>query len=63
MLVHPSQRTVQHLEYRLWIGNVFDEWQRILELSETDQDHIDLVDDFREAYNDLIQTVTEPTFL
>ena len=56
MLVHPSQRTVQHQKFRNWIGRVFDDWQRLLELSETDTDRIDLMYEFRDAYNDLAQT-------
>ena len=61
MLVHPSQRTAQHQEYREWICRVFDEWQRLLELAETDLDRMDLMEDFQEAYNDLAQSVPELT--
>lgn len=57
MLVHPSQRTEYHREYRRWIGDVFDEWQRILELPENDADRQDLVADFRQAYDKLFVTV------
>lgn len=59
MLVHPSQKTAQHQEYRRWIGQVFDEWQRLLELAETDPDRMDLTQDFQDAYDDLAQTVPE----
>jgi hypothetical protein len=59
MLVHPSQRTDQHREYRRWIGNVFDEWQRILELSAVDADRQDLLTDFRWAYDRLLRTVSD----
>ena len=57
MLVHPSQKTAQHQEYRRWIGQVFDEWQRLLDLSETAPDRMDLIQDFKDAYDDLAQTV------
>ena len=59
MLVHPSQKTAQHQEYRRWIGQVFDEWQRLLDLSETDLDRMDLIQDFKDAHDDLAQTVPE----
>jgi hypothetical protein len=61
MLVHPSQRTEQHREYRRWIGDVFDEWQRVLELPEGDSDRLDLILNFRNAYENLQRTV--PTLL
>ena len=59
MLVHPSQKTAQHQEYRRWIGRVFDEWQRLLDLPETDPDRMDLIEDFQEAYQDVARTVPE----
>ena len=59
MLVHPSQRTDIQQRYRQWIGLVFDEWQRLLALAETDPDHVDLIDDFREAYDDLARTLPD----
>jgi hypothetical protein len=57
MLVHPSQRTESHAEFRRWIGDVFDEWQRVLELPEGDPDRQDLMADFRHAYDKLHRTV------
>jgi hypothetical protein len=57
MLVHPSQRTDAHREYRRWIGDVFDEWQRVLELPSDDPDRQDLLDDFRQAWDNVAQTV------
>jgi hypothetical protein len=57
MLVHPSQRTNSHAEYRQWIGDVFDEWQRILGLPDGDADRNDLVEDFQSAYDSLAGTV------
>ena len=59
MLVHPSQRTAQHQEYRQWIGLVFDDWQRILALPEADRDRVDLMEDFGDAYYDLARSVPE----
>lgn len=63
MLVHPSIRTAQHQEYRVWIGRIFDEWRRLLDLPETDTDCIDFMDDFRDAYGELARTVPDlPSF-
>lgn len=64
MLVHPSQRTAQHLEYRDWIGRVFETWHRLLtEVGENDPDRRDLIEDFQEAYANLATTVPDlPSF-
>lgn len=63
MLVHPSQKTAQHLEYRQWIGRVFDEWQNLLALPIIDGDRKDLIEDFQDAYDELARTVPElPAF-
>lgn len=63
MLVHPSQRTDSHREYRRWIGDTLDHWQRILDLPEDDSDRLDLLAEFREAHADLTDTVADlPTF-
>ena len=63
MLVHPSRETAQHQEYRMWIGQVFDEWRRILALPEVDPDRADFLQDFEDAYSDLAQTVPDlPSF-
>lgn len=59
MLVHPSQRTEYHREYRRWIGDVFDEWQRVLELPPNDADRQDLLADFQRTYDALIRTAPE----
>lgn len=57
MLVHPSRKTVQHQEYSRWIGHVFEQWRKMLELPEDDSDRVDLIEDFRDAYADLFKTV------
>ena len=59
MLVHPSQRTAQHQEYRQWIGHIFDDWQRLLSLAETDPDRVDLIEDFEKTHHDLARTVRD----
>ena len=63
MLVHPSRETAQHQDYRIWIGQVFDEWRRILALPEPDPDRIDFLQDFQDARSDLARTVPDlPSF-
>lgn len=59
MLVHPSRQTAPHLEYRIWIGRVFDAWQRVLELPQGDPDRLDLLEDFEEAHCDVVRTVPD----
>ena len=63
MLVHPSRKTSQHQEYRIWIGQVFDEWQRLIKLSNSDPDRVDFVDDFQDAHEEVARTVPDlPSF-
>jgi Z1 domain len=57
MLVHPSHRTAQHREYYNWVRDIFDEWKRVLNLPDNDPDKQELIEDFRDAYNDLARTV------
>lgn len=60
MLVHPSQRTDSHAEYWRWISGMFDDWQRILELPDADADKQDLLEEFRQDYANLADTVDNP---
>jgi hypothetical protein len=60
MLVHPSQRTDSHAEYWRWITDMFDDWQRVLELPNGEPDKQDLLEEFRESYADLCETVDQP---
>jgi len=63
MLVHPSQRTGQHQEFYNWVRDMFEEWKRILALSESDPDRQELIEDLRTAHDDLAATVPDlPTF-
>ena len=57
MLVHPSHRTAQHRGYYNWVRDIFEEWKRILNLRDNDPDQQELIEEFREAYNDLSRTV------
>ena len=57
MLVHPSHLTAQHREYYNWVRDIFEEWKRVLSLPDGDPDKQQLIEEFREAYNDLRRTV------
>lgn len=57
MLVHPSHRTAQHREYYNWVRDIFEEWKRDLALPDGDTDKQQLIEEFREAYDDLSRTV------
>lgn len=59
MLVHPSQRTAQHQEYYNWVRDIFEEWKGILNLPDADPDKQELLEELREAYDDLAQTAHE----
>lgn len=59
MLVHPSRETLQHEDYRIWIGQVLDEWRRILALPEADVDRIDFLQEIQDARSELALTVPD----
>ena len=56
MLVHPSHRTAQHQEFYNWVREIFEAWKSILASPDTDPDRLELIEDFREAYDDLAET-------
>lgn len=63
MLIHPSRKTAKHQEYRIWVGQIFDEWRQLISLPETNSDRIDFIEDFQDAYRELARTVPNlPTF-
>lgn len=64
MLVHPSHRTAQHREFYNWVRDIFEEWKRVLGLADNDPDKLELIEDFRDAYDDVAATVgpTVPRF-
>ncbi|MDZ7840898.1 MAG: Z1 domain-containing protein [Gammaproteobacteria bacterium] len=57
MLVHPSHRTAQHQEFYNWVGDIFEDFKRVLNLPDDDPDKQELVEDLRAAYDDLANTV------
>ena len=59
MLVHPSQRREDHLQYVSWVQAITARWGATLELSESDDDRKELVAEFRDAHVDLKRTVAD----
>ncbi|WP_227440308.1 Z1 domain-containing protein [Methylobacterium sp. W2] len=58
MLVHPSRETADHLTYRNWINDLFQEWRSVFSKSDSDpRGAADLAETFRDAYDDLADTV------
>ena len=58
MMIHPSQRTVGHRRYYEWIVAIRDNWISILQ-NTNDPDRVELIEDFRQAYDDLHATVPD----
>jgi hypothetical protein len=59
MMVHPSKETMQHANYDRWVREVQKLWSQIFQLDESDYDRKDLINMFRDAYNDLSATVQD----
>ncbi len=57
MMVHPSVTRAEHAQFHHWVETARDEWRRILELPVTDRDRIELLEEFKTAYDDLNHTV------
>jgi hypothetical protein len=63
MLVHPSQLRTGHHQYYVWVMQVKENWAQTLSLDAHDPDREQLLRDFRDAYDDLRNTVDElPAF-
>ena len=58
MLVHPSRTTDLQYDYWFWINSIFNDWKKLLDLSENEPDRIDLMNEFRNAYDELLKTET-----
>lgn len=58
MMIHPSHRTISHTQYHNWVTTIRQAWIRILEGSGS-SDCAELLDDFREAYEDLGATIND----
>jgi hypothetical protein len=55
MLVHPSQRNLDHARYINWVSEATKRWVTALRSTE-EIDRKDAIDEFRPAYNELLQT-------
>lgn len=64
MLVHPSHRTAQHHKYYDWVREIFENWEIILKLPDSDPDKQEFIEELNTAYGDLTKTVEGglPTF-
>ncbi|MBK7942558.1 MAG: alpha-1,4 polygalactosaminidase [Flavobacteriales bacterium] len=62
MLIHPSRETIPHGQYAQWVRGLMRHWETGLCLPETDTLRGELLDDFREAYDDLRATVHDDAF-
>jgi hypothetical protein len=63
MMIHPSVTRAEHAQFHHWVLTTKEEWQDTLKRAANDADRIDLINDFRPAYDDLKQTVpTLPPF-
>jgi len=58
MMIHPSQRTISHVQFLRWVENIMRDWKQVLANNE-DPDYAELINDFRESYDDLKQTVPD----
>jgi len=59
MMVHPSQRTLPHVDYHQWVVQVQRLWAQILEAGEADPDCRELLDQFQLAHRDLERTCND----
>lgn len=57
MLIHPSRETIPHGQYAQWVRGLMRHWESGLGLLESDPLRVELLEDFREAYNDVRATV------
>ena len=63
MMVHPSHKTIGHKQYFYWVEQVRHNWQEILALEEDETDRHDLLEEFKDSYKDLQNTVPNlPSF-
>ena len=63
MLVHPSIKRIKHNQFFVWVNNIKNNWETILELPDHDSDKVELLEEFRRAYLDLAYTIENlPSF-
>ena len=57
MLVHPSMYKMDHYQFKKWVEGATESWAELLELSPGAPDREELVEAFRDAYDDLAESV------
>ena len=57
MLIHPSRGTTLHSSYALWVSQLLAGWYEVLGLGENDPDRVELLSEFKRAYEDVAGTV------
>jgi hypothetical protein len=63
MMVHPSQQTDPHRQFYNWVTAAREQWRQIIDLPDEDPDKVDLLNQFRAAYDDLsAMAVNNPPF-
>lgn len=63
MLIHPARERVVHQEGARWATAAKDEWNSCLSAGASDPDRIDVVADFKRAYDELAKTESKlPAF-
>ena len=63
MMVHPSRETIGHSQYYHWIETVRKSWLETLDLNEDERDYQDLLEGFKDSYQDLQGSVPNlPSF-
>jgi len=63
MMIHPTHLTDGHFDYYHWVSHILDRWKDTLALQECEQDRKELIDEFKQEYEDLSKTVpTLPAF-
>jgi Z1 domain len=56
MLIHPARERFVHQESVKWVSAAKEEWSQALNLPLNDPDRVDLIADFRKAYDELSKT-------
>jgi Z1 domain-containing protein len=63
MLVHPSRETPGHRQFHHWITQIRQQWLDVLSPQTDEQERTQFVESFRQAYDDLHETVPDlPAF-
>jgi hypothetical protein len=57
MMIHPSQRTAPHADYRQWVADAVSVWKQYLELDATDPAYRACASLFESEYKSLSQTL------